>query len=461
MRANDRCWTDQKFSRMTIRVGHKQMSTALVNSSFAGDAPVFNVGVEPTCAPESDIVKLSSWGVLAASLVLNGMAVAQAPADLTGLWRANAQVSGADIPFSLNFTVQGETVRANFYDGRRATNPSAPGTFAAGHVHVTFPSYAAVLDASIVNGELTGTYTKNHEAIQLHAVKDRRRPPVAVSAPIINGEWIVPYKSAKGEKAWRLIVHQTAAAAEATILRVDGDTGTLNGRFADGAFRLSHFAGERPALLEIRSQPDRQLKLTLVDGDGRQDLIALRPKAALAQGVAPADPTRFTSVKDPGAPFQFSFPDLAGRTVSNSDPKFRGKVVVVDVMGSWCPNCHDEAPFLQSLYARRHQQGLEVVALDFEQPDQLADPQRLRAFIARYGIGYTVLLAGQPKDVHEKLPQAVNFAAWPTTFFIGRDGRVKSTHVGFTSPGSGRLDVETKTSVEREVQALLAERGAG
>ncbi len=131
-------------------------------------------------------------------------------------------------------------------------------------------------------------------------------------------------------------------------------------------------------------------------------------------------------------------------------------MVVIDVMGSWRPNCHDEAPFLQSLYAKYHAKGLEVVALDFEQPDQLADPQRLRVFIQRYGLQYTVLLAGDRHDVNAKLPQAVNLDAWPTTFFVGRDGLVKSVHVGFTNPGSGPRDIETRAGVEREVAELLA-----
>ena len=71
-----------------------------------------------------------------------------------------------------------------------------------------------------------------------------------------------------------------------------------------------------------------------------------------------------------------------------------------------------------------------------------------------------MLLAGQPKEVHDKLPQATNLAAWPTTFFLGRDGRVKEVHVGFTSPGSGARDLETRAAVEHEVQTLLTE-GAG
>jgi thiol-disulfide isomerase/thioredoxin len=185
----------------------------------------------------------------------------------------------------------------------------------------------------------------------------------------------------------------------------------------------------------------------------------VRQTIAARQGVAPTDPTRQASVRDRAAAFRFAFPDLSGKVVGDNDPRFRGKVVVVDVMGSWCPNCHDEAPFLQTLYEKYRKAGLEVVALDFEQsPDQVADPRRLRAFVGRYGLTYAVLLAGETKDVHALLPQAVGLNAWPTTFFIGRDGHVKATHTGFTSPGSGPRDVETRREVERTVQTLLAQR---
>ncbi len=400
------------------------------------------------------------WAVLSVVMAAGAAARAQPPPQLAGRWDAVVEVRGVAIPFRLDFSQQGQVVRASFFDGARPTNPSAPAKLDGNRLRLAFPSYGAELDLAADADGLDGSYVRNHASAHVHAVREGARPAPAGRAPAIAGEWITPTASEKGEKAWRLIVRQSGATAEATILRVDGDTGTLNGRYADGVFRLSHFAGERPALLQIRPQPDGTLKLALDDGDGHAELTALRPDKAQAQGLAPADPTHFTGMKDPAAPFRFAFPDLAGRTVANTDPRFRHKVMVVDVMGSWCPNCHDEAPFLQALYAKHHAQGLEVVALDFEQPDQLADPQRLKAFVQRYGITYTVLLCGEPKAVHDKLPQADNLAAWPTTFFVGRDGRVKEVHVGFTSPGSGARDVETKAAVEREVSTLLAQRGS-
>ncbi len=169
-------------------------------------------------------------------------------------------------------------------------------------------------------------------------------------------------------------------------------------------------------MLEITPTKEGRLALVL---DG-QALTAYRPDDARAQGLpAPSDPTKYTTVRDPSEPFKFSFPDLNGQVVSNSDARFQGKVVLVNIMGSWCPNCHDEAPFLADLYRKYHDKGLEVVSLDFEDPAHINDLTRLRAFIAQYRIDYPVLLGGAMKDWNEKLPQAVNLNFWPTTFFLG------------------------------------------
>ncbi len=385
-------------------------------------------------------------------------APAPAPEGLTGRWLATADVGDAHIPFRLDLKSDGAAVSGTFFDGPRPTNPSSAGSLAGGRLHLEFPSYAAALDATVTVDGIDGNYVAAGKATHIHAVRaPAGTPPASSSAPDISGEWVIPIHSPKGETGWRLIIQQTSARAEAAILRIDGDTGTLDGAFADGAFHLSHFAGERAAQLDIARQTDGSLSLVLTDGAGARTLTALRPAAAAALGATPTDPTGHTSVRDPDEPLRFAFPDLTGRMVANTDPRFRGKVVLVNLMGSWCPNCHDEAPFLEALYRKHAAHGLEIVALDFEKADQLPDLRRLHAFIARYGIDYTVVLAGEPSEVNAKVPQAVNLNAWPTTFFIGRDGKVRTVHVGFTSPGSGARDLETRADIEAEVSALLAE----
>jgi thiol-disulfide isomerase/thioredoxin len=266
----------------------------------------------------------------------------------------------------------------------------------------------------------------------------------------------VQVKSSKGEAAWQLIVRQSAAEVSAAILRVDGDTGTLTGRYADGKFVLSHFSGARPLRVEITPQADGTLAVVQ---NKDNPLTALRSEVARAKGLPePSDPSRFTSMKDPTEPFRFSFPDLTGKMVSNTDDRFRGKVVIVSISGSWCPNCHDEAPFLVELYRKYHGQGLEVVSLSFEEAAQLKNPTRLRAFNKRYGIEYTVLLPGEPKELADKVPQAVNLNSFPTTFYLGRDGRVRGVHAGFPGAASGKFHEETKAELTADVERLLAER---
>jgi thiol-disulfide isomerase/thioredoxin len=225
---------------------------------------------------------------------------------------------------------------------------------------------------------------------------------------------------------------------------------------------LSHFAGERPNLFEASPNPDGTLAVTL---NGNAHYLVVRSGEARAKGIPePPDPTRYTSVKDPTTPFQFAFPDLTGKTVSNSDAAFRGRVVILSIGGSWCPNCHDEAPFLSELYKDFHPRGLDIVGLMFENdPDPKVSAPRVQSFIKRYGVKYPMLLAGttQPsptsKTINEALPQLINFGAYPTTIFLGRDGRVRSLHAGFASPATGEEHIRLKQEIRELVERLLAE----
>jgi thiol-disulfide isomerase/thioredoxin len=274
--------------------------------------------------------------------------------------------------------------------------------------------------------------------------------------PNIDGLWEIPNKSGKGESAWRFIVQQSGAKAVATILRVDGDTGTISGTFQAGKFVLSHFDGARAHLLQITPASDGTLDILQ---DANRKLTAYRPAAARAKGLPePTDPDQHTTMKDPSEPFRFGFPDLNGRVVSNTDPRFRGKVLVLEITGSWCPNCHDEAPFLAEMYRKYGAQGLEIVSLSFEEAEQLQDPTRLRAFVKRYGLEFPVLLCGQPEEANAKLPQLVNWNTWPATLFIDRRGKVRGIHAGFPSPGSGDLYRQAKDEFNVEAGRLLAEK---
>jgi thiol-disulfide isomerase/thioredoxin len=255
------------------------------------------------------------------------------------------------------------------------------------------------------------------------------------------------------------VVQQTGSQVSAAILRVDGDTGSMTGEFRNDRFKLSHFDGARASILEIVPESHGTLEVDL-KGFHNPDkhFHAVRLTEAKTSGLPePANPDEHTQIRNWNEPLRFSFPDLNGNTVSSTDARFKDKVVIVNVTGSWCPNCHDEAPFLAELYRNYHSQGLEIVALDFEEADQRKDPTRLQVFIKKYGIDYTYLIAGEPSELQNKLPQAVNLNSWPTTFFIGRDGRVRAIHAGFAAAASGPFNLALKKQTTEQVERLLSE----
>lgn len=378
---------------------------------------------------------------------------------IAGRWDATIQINGVATPFPLEISGSGANVTASFFNGDDRY-PSTQGRFENGKLVVNWDYYAATLDATLKDGVLEGQYAGTRRMKGPFAIRATRAAakPSTVSAmvPSIDGLWEIPNKSGKGELAWRFIVQQSGSKADATILRVDGDTGTISGAFQNGKFVLSHFDGARAHLLEITPASDGTLDILQ---DGKTKLTAYRPAAARAKGLPETtDPDLHTTMKDPTEPFRFSFPDLNGRVVSNTDARFRGKVLVVEITGSWCPNCHDEAPFLAEMYRKFGGQGVEIVSLSFEEADQLKDPARLRAFVKKYGLEFPVLLGGDPDEANSKLTQLVNWNTWPATLFIDRKGLVRGIHSGFPSSGSGDLFRQAKDEFNVEVGRLVAEK---
>jgi thiol-disulfide isomerase/thioredoxin len=162
--------------------------------------------------------------------------------------------------------------------------------------------------------------------------------------------------------------------------------------------------------------------------------------------------------RDPNETFKFNFPDVNGKLVSNDDPRFKNKVVLAIVTGTWCPNCHDEAQYLVKLDKKYRDKGLAIVALDFEEPEQQGSLAREKAFVKQYGVNYTYLIAGAPSDMWEKVPQLNHLDTWPATVFIGRDGKVKAVHSGFASPAAGEFNAQLKQEFTNRIEQLLAEK---
>ncbi len=174
------------------------------------------------------------------------------------------------------------------------------------------------------------------------------KTPKSVHEDVL-GDWEIATRSANGESAWQLRIAKSESPQDtvrAVIQRIDGDTGALYGSWNGDTLRVTHVTAAGLELYSIQRKADGTLLVANLLSDKSTDpQIARRPAEARKENLAPpTDTTEQTTMKDPNARFVFSAPDLSGKLVSNTDPQFDGKVVIVAIGGSWCPNCHDEAP---------------------------------------------------------------------------------------------------------------------
>ena len=391
------------------------------------------------------------------------------PVSIAGLWDAVIVANDVEVPFRFEIASNGPTASGSFFEGDRKIG-STSGSYADGELTLEYDFLNTTLRVKLQGDELVGTYQNKRANAKPQALRMRRFAPVTLDAddvPALEGTWEMrrtadEVTAPRDTRTWHVFLRQSGGEVSGSILRIDGDTGTLSGRWSRGKLTLSHFAGERPNLFEATRNSDGTLAVTL---NGTAHYLVVRSGDARAKGIPePPDPTRYTSVTDPTAAFRFQFPDLAGNLVSNTDAQFLGKVVLLSIGGSWCPNCHDEAPFLSELYREFHGRGLEIVGLMFENdPDPKVARPRVQTFVKRYSVEYPMLIAGSmqasptSKTISEALPQLVNFGAYPTTIFLGRDGRVRSLHAGFASPATGAEHTRLKQEMRELVERLLAE----
>ena len=411
---------------------------------------------------------------LAAALLLAWSAPAfrsgvDAASPVDGLWDAVVVAGGTEIPFRFEIATTGSEIQGSFFEGDRKIG-STSGSFADGSLKLEYDFLNTTLELRLTGEAMTGTYRNNRAGARPQDVRMRRFAPTAIAddnTPSLAGTWEMrrnadEVTAPRDTRTWHVFLRQSGAEVSGTILRVDGDTGTLVGHWQNGKLTLSHFAGERPNLFEATVDPDGTLAVTL---NGNAHYRVVRSGEARAKGIPePPDPSRYTNVKDPSTPFHFAFPDLTGKVVSDADAQLRGKVMILAIGGSWCPNCHDEAPFLSELYRDYRGRGLEIVGLMFENdPDPKVARPRVQSFIKRYAAQYPMLIAGttQPsptsKVIAEALPQLVNFGAYPTTIVLGRDGRVRNVHAGFPSAATGAEHTRHKQEVRELIERLLSE----
>lgn len=405
---------------------------------------------------------------LGLALLIAGCAATHKEELVSGAWRGEFTANDKKIPF--NFVVETDAARIKVYLTNGAEKAALDSVYYKGDsVVIPVNIYDAVLIGKINGDSLHGFFRKNQAARKgtaFHAAHNqdfRFAVSENTTAKSVHGKWAVTLTSEKdGKPSARYTVgllEQHGNTVTGTILTTTGDYRYLQGVLDGTHLKLSNFSGSSPSLIEAELTDSLHLSGEFISPSGKTILQAIKSDTA-----ALPDAYSLTYLKPGFDKLAFTFPDLNGSPVSLSHDKYKGKVVIVTVLGSWCPNCVDEAAFLAPWYKDNKSRGIEIVGLAFERKD---DPSfakaRLTTLINRFDIQYDILFAGiaDKKIVAEKLPELNTFLSFPTTIFIDKEGKVRKVHTGYNGPATGEYYDAFIREFNSEVDALVNEATSG
>lgn len=337
-----------------------------------------------------------------------------------------------------------------------------------GDVHLNFDEYDSVIEAKWDSGSsrLKGTWIKNQpsgQPIQMVFQAEpgagyRFKPNLKLTEDVVSysplaGRWVVKFADDK-EPAVGIFKELANKVVEGTFLTTTGDYRYLAGSYEFGLLRLSCFDGAHAFLFHANMQPDGTLKGDFWSGPKYHDTWTAKrdDEAAL--------PDEFTLTKvNPKARLKdLKFRDLTGKERSLGEAGLLGKATIIEVFGSWCPNCHDAANLLVALEKKHGSRGLKIMGLAFEATGDLErNAKQVQRYLDRHSATYLVLLAGvkDKAKASSALPVIDGLKGYPTFLFVDGDGAVRSVFTGFSGPATGVEYEKLRARFERCVEDLL------
>lgn len=387
------------------------------------------------------------------------------PTELqTGYWQARITLPGGDIITGFEIQRDRENYRATLINGQERVKIDEV-NFSNGQLLLRFPAFNNEINARLKNDKLIGilTLVKRYGKTQLMPFiaipGSERTDKFTCKVPSIDlsGRWAAQFHNENGSSN-RSIGEFTQRGSDVfgTFLTPTADHRFLSGYVCDNKFHLATFDGAQAIIFAGEGKNGEIINANFWSGtEFHQTWSAVPdPDATLP------DAYKLTYLNPGYDRFNFEFPNLDGQLVSLTNKKFDGKVIIVTIAGTWCPNCHDEAKLLASLYKFYHNQGLEVIALMYEHfEDQEIAKEQIRRFRRKFDIQYETLIAGisDKTEVSMTLPSLNFVSAFPTTIFIDRSGMVRVIHTGFSGPGTGRHYDQLKKEITDLIVELIGE----
>ncbi|MFN8354027.1 MAG: TlpA disulfide reductase family protein [Spirosomataceae bacterium] len=381
----------------------------------------------------------------------------------SGTWRAMVQSPGGVLPFGLEVKViDAHSFSVYILNGKERLKMD-DAVLKGDSIVMSMKIFDAVIVAHVSENRLMGYWKRQRTAKSFVQLPFRAEynytHRFVLDAPTakhnVSGTWATTFYTDRDTTISVGVFEQTGNRVNGTFLTTTGDYRYLDGNVVGDTLYLSTFDGTHVYLFKSKIENNRLVGGFYSGATGFEKMIAQKdPNAALP------DLDKLTFLKPGMERISFQFPNLKGSPVSLDDAKFKGKVVVIQLMGSWCPNCMDETNFLAPWYVKNKKRGVEIIGLAYEKSNVLTESApKLERMKQRFGIEYEVLLAGiNDKDVaSQSLPMLSKVLAFPTTIIVDKKGKVRQIHTGFSGPGTGKYYDQYVEDFNRLMDKLLSE----
>ncbi|MBQ0769569.1 MAG: TlpA family protein disulfide reductase [Bizionia sp.] len=376
-----------------------------------------------------------------------------------GLYRAELQVSATHtLPFT--FKVEAEDA-LEIYNADEIIEVDEI-SYRNDSVYIKPPVFEGELVAKITNGVLKGDFVvKGKERkVPFTAQKNASRFDVIEDAKAdISGNWETTFSPNSESDSYKAkgVFKQIGNNVTGTFRTETGDYRYLDGVISGSTLQLSAFDGAH-AFLFTAQVTDSTIAGMFYSGNHYKEPFKAKRNSDFTLKSA----NELTFLKESYNSFAFRFPDANGNQVSLADTRFKDKVVVVQIMGTWCPNCLDESKYYADYYKNNKDRDLEFVSLAFEYAKTEAQAfSNIKRLQDRVGITYPILLAQtgstSKEEAQKKLPMLNHILSYPTTVFIDKQGKVRKIHTGFNGPATGEKFSEFKLEFDTFMTMLLEE----
>ncbi|WP_419211696.1 peroxiredoxin family protein [Maribacter sp. X9] len=380
-----------------------------------------------------------------------------------GVWRAELMVMDNEVlPFNL---------KVNKKDDGSYTMQVMNAEEVIDVDEISIKGDSIVIQTPVFEGYLAGTFTE--KSIKGEFVKeslDRIVPFTATfgqenrfysngpSTENVSGIWETHFSpNTEDEYLGKGIFLQEGDQVTGTFRTTTGDYRYLDGIMEGDSLKLSAFDGSH-AFLFTAKVTDSTMTGTFYSGNHFKEPFS----ATRNDGFELPSPDSLTFLNEGYDKLAFTFPDAKGNQVSLSDERFANKIVIVQLMGTWCPNCLDETKFLVNYMNENRNKDLEIIGLAFEsaktEEKAFEGIERLKD---RIGVAYPLLLAQygsyDKAAAQQKLPMLNRVLSYPTTIFLDKKGEVRKIHTGFNGPATGEKFEEFKKDFHQLVTQLTSE----